>query len=151
MRHELRYRGQSFELPVEEERALSGASPGLGASALREAFDDVHEAAYGYREPTAELELVNLRVSVWGAAPALKTSGAPDGGEDLGSTMVVFDGRPVPTRLIRGEPPADSRFEGPAICALEEATLLVPPGWSCVVDPHGTIRMSTPELDVGDA
>ncbi len=145
MRHELRYRGQSFELPVEEERRPSSAEPGLGPAALRIAFADAHEARYGYRDLEDEVELVNLRVSVWGSPPRLSPGGAPGTGEEGQAKMVVFDGRSMEARLFRGEPPPGAGFEGPAICALEEATLVVPPGWSCAIDEHGTIRMSNAE------
>jgi len=40
-----------------------------------------------------------------------------------------------------GELPAGTALSGPALCALPEATLLVPPGWSGEVDEHGTIRL----------
>src|SRR5581483_6186032 len=79
VRHELRYRGQSFELPVDEERT-GGA--GLTGRALRDAFADAHESRYGYRDEHAEVELVNLRASVWGEAPKL----APHGGGAGAST-----------------------------------------------------------------
>ncbi len=66
--YELRYLGQSFELAVEQSQS---ADPQL----LRESFAAAHEQRYGYRDRAAEVELVNVRVSVWGAAPALAPSG----------------------------------------------------------------------------
>jgi N-methylhydantoinase A len=142
VRHELRYLGQSFELPVEEERSLSGARAGLDPGALRDAFAEAHEARYGYRDEQAELELVNLRVSAWGAAPVLNPVSSSGPAREHPRTSLIFAGRAHEARLFRGEPPAGSRLEGPAICALEESTLLIPPGWSGVLDEHGTIRMS---------
>ena len=75
LRHELRYRGQSFELPVDEERGRDPGEP-FTAAALREAFAVAHEARYGYRDGQAEVELVNLRASVWGPAPPLRPRAA---------------------------------------------------------------------------
>ncbi len=75
VRHELRYRGQSFELPVEEERE-PGQSPRLGPQELREAFGEAHDARYGYRDEEAELELVNIRASALGRAPKLRLAAA---------------------------------------------------------------------------
>ena len=43
----------------------------LPAEDLRAAFATTHEARYGYRDEQAEVELVNLRASVWGPAPSL--------------------------------------------------------------------------------
>ena len=140
VRHELRYGGQSFELPVDEERDPVGPAPGLGPEELREAFGAEHEARYGYRGEE-ELELVNLRVSAWGAAPALGPAGAGESPGEAGSRPVIFAGAAVETRLFRGEPPAGTVLEGPALCALAESTLLIPPGWGGAVDASGTIRL----------
>ncbi len=61
--YELRYRGQSHELPV--------ASESPDPDHLREAFARAHEQRYGYREQHGEVELVTIRASVWGPAPEL--------------------------------------------------------------------------------
>jgi N-methylhydantoinase A len=68
IRYELRYRGQSFELAVEEEEPAPDA--------LREAFARAHEQRYGYRDNGVEVELVTIRVSAWGVAPRLRLAGA---------------------------------------------------------------------------
>jgi N-methylhydantoinase A len=126
--YELRYEGQAFELTVEAE-----------VEDLREAFEDAHEQRYGYRDEDAEVELVNMRVSAIGARPALRLSGASATMPPRASTRIVFDGELVEAELWRGEPPAGARIAGPALCALPESTLLVPPGWSGAVDERGTV------------
>jgi N-methylhydantoinase A len=127
-RYELRYAGQSFELSVEADIA-----------ALRAAFEDAHEQRYGYRDEDCDIELVNVRVSVWGARPLL-TLGAAEGKPPARETTpVVFDGKLVETQLWRGELPTGLRIEGPALCAMAESTLLVPPGWAGSVDGQGTV------------
>ena len=63
--YELRYRGQSFELPVRAD---------LGR--LREAFEAAHEERYGYRDPDAEVELVTVRVTATAAADELALEAA---------------------------------------------------------------------------
>jgi N-methylhydantoinase A/oxoprolinase/acetone carboxylase beta subunit len=70
--YELRYRGQSYELPVES----SSSDPAV----LREEFARAHERRYGYRDDDGEVELVTIRASVWGAAPRLSLRGAADDG-----------------------------------------------------------------------
>jgi N-methylhydantoinase A len=117
VRHELRYRGQSFELPVDEELGPEGsfedrARGGLSPDALRGEFSRVHEERYGYRDD-AEIELVTLRASAWGSAPELRLQGTG----------------------------ARERIEGPAVRSLPEATLYVPPGWAGEVDEWGTVRL----------
>ncbi|MGA2320614.1 MAG: hydantoinase/oxoprolinase family protein [Solirubrobacteraceae bacterium] len=142
VRHELRYRGQSFELPVEEQLGAR-MQTGLGPEELRAAFALAHESRYGYRDDSAEVELVTMRVSVWGPSPSLRTrAGAEAGAEPTRLTrMIIFDGEAVESVVFRGEPPAGARLAGPALCALAEATLLVPPGWVGEVDAQGTIEL----------
>jgi len=70
--YELRYRGQSYELPVESDSS--------DPAALREEFARAHERRYGYRDDSGEVELVTVRASVWGAAPRLSLRGAADDG-----------------------------------------------------------------------
>ncbi|TMK98141.1 MAG: hydantoinase/oxoprolinase family protein [Actinobacteria bacterium] len=135
IRHELRYRGQSFELSVEQ--------PGDGSpEQLLAAFARAHEERYGYREDSAEVELVNLRVSAWGEAPRLRLRAPAAPPPEPSRTEIVFDGLPREASVLRGEPPQQTRLHGPALCAQPEATLLVPPGWSLAVDEHGSCRLT---------
>ncbi len=136
VRHELRYGGQAFELAIDEEL---GAGVPLDPDALRAAFARAHEQRYGYSDADGEVELVTLRASAWGPAPELSPR-APRGalpGRQM--RAVVFDGRAVETLTLRGEPLPDMALEGPALWALPQATLLVPPGWRGEVDAYGSI------------
>jgi N-methylhydantoinase A len=154
-RYELRYRGQSFELAVEEQIDLgdgfgggvvlasntpnaSGHAP-LDPVRLREAFEHAHEQRYGYRDERAEVELVTVRVSALGARPALSLKGPASEPPVRGSAQVVFAGKPTLTDFWRGELPPGARIEGPALCAMPESTLLVPPDWNGSVDEQGTV------------
>jgi N-methylhydantoinase A len=144
VRHELRYRGQSFELPVEEElgEAAADGSRGLAPGELLTAFASAHERRYGYRDETAEIELVNIRVSTWGPAPPLRPrSHAPGEARGAQTRTIRFDGAPLAARVIRGELAAGERLVGPALCALPQSTLLIPPGWVGAVDEHGTVHL----------
>jgi N-methylhydantoinase A len=158
VRHELRYRGQSFELAVDEEldpragdrdpidpdarerRELPGG--GLGPGALREAFAAAHEQRYGYRDERSGVELVNMRVSVWGSAPEVTLRAPHEQRASPEERPVVFDGAALATSVLRGAPAPGTQISGPALCALPEATLLVPPGWSGEVDERGTVRLA---------
>jgi N-methylhydantoinase A len=131
--HELRYHGQSFELSIEESEPLDPA-------ALREAFARAHATRYGYRDEDAEIELVNMRASVWGDSPPLRPL-AGGGEASWGSAPIVFDGETVTASVVRGELAPDARLHGPALHALADSTLLLPPGWSGTVDANGTFRL----------
>jgi N-methylhydantoinase A len=149
VRYELRYRGQAFELSVSEEdsgaKNQRGAGNQAGAPsprALRESFARAHEQRYGYRDERSEVELVTIRASAWGAAPAIAPSpseGAPP--PRRAPCTIVLDGVEVEAERLDGELPPGTRVSGAALCALPEATLLVPPGWEGEVDAFGTIQL----------
>lgn len=154
LRYELRYRGQSFELPVEEDvdPSANSSASGMSPEQLRKEFADVHEQRYGYRDDAGEVELVTMRVSVWGSAPALHPqAGGGKHALELDTRRIVFDGQAVESSVYRGEPAPGSSVTGPALWALPEATLLVPPDWSGTVDAHGTILLHRGESGSNDA
>jgi N-methylhydantoinase A len=155
VRYELRYRGQSFELTVAAEldpRDLfgggvvlagdtlhAGERPPVDPARLREAFEEAHEQRYGYRDERAEVELVNMRVSALGAPPPLSLRGIATQPPTRASQEIVFDGEALEAECLRGELPPGTRLEGPALCALPDSTLLIPPGWGGAVDEYGTV------------
>jgi N-methylhydantoinase A len=148
VRHELRYRRQAFELAVDEELAAGEQDDGLDALALCERFAGLHERRYGYRDAGAEVELVTMRASAWGGAPELRPR-APAGRPERGRTRrpAVFAGVEREALVLRGMPPQGESISGPAVCALAEATLLVPPGWRCTADEHGIVHLRREPAD----
>jgi N-methylhydantoinase A len=145
VRHELRYRGQSFELAVDREGLPGEEALAVSREELQESFAQAHERRYGYRDDEGEVELVNLRVSVWGAsptyAPMRSTPASHPAAQPHESRSVIFDGAARDTALLRGELACGTRVHGPALCAMADSTLLVPPGWSGEVDEHGSIHL----------
>jgi N-methylhydantoinase A len=133
---ELRYRGQSFELAID-----CGERP--DPDALRAAFADAHERAYGYRDEDAEVELVTLRVTATEPGPEIDAAaaGAAGRGAERSERRAWFDGEEHEATVLRGEPEPGTEVAGPAICELPEATLAVPPGWAGRVEASGTIRL----------
>jgi N-methylhydantoinase A len=132
---DLRYRGQSFELPV---AAPLAPRPGM----LRERFERAHEERYGYADPEGELELVNVRIAALGeqtAAPPLASAAA--GGTTETERPALFGDQRLATAVLRGEPRAGTALTGPAILELPETTVVVPPGWQCEVEATGTVAM----------
>jgi N-methylhydantoinase A len=113
----------------------------LDPDGLCAAFARAHERRYGFRDETAQVELVNMRVSVWGPATQLRPRPAAREGPDARSGEIVIDGRPQSAAILRGELTPGTAITGPALCAMPHATLLVAPGWAGQVDEHGTVRL----------
>ncbi len=135
--YELRYRGQSFELPI---------SAGLETTPeeLREAFEREHEERYGYHDEEQTLELVTIRVTATAEGTDVELAGGDEDPESVerSTRKAVLDGEPVELEVLRGIPSPGADIEGPAVVELPESTLLIPRGWDAEVDDTGTIRMS---------
>ncbi len=133
--YELRYRGQAFELAI-------GGVTEPAVDDLREAFETEHEDRYGYRDPDQELELVTIRVTAAVEASPLELVAEDEEREpERQRREARLDGAEVEVEVWRGEPPAGTEIEGPAVIELAESTLLVPADWSGTVHPSGTIQL----------
>jgi N-methylhydantoinase A len=130
--YEMRYAGQAFELPVPGDRRPDPED-------LVERFEQAHEERYGHRDPDGEVVLVHIRLAMVKPGPQPRPVAAPEGSLERSERATRFDGAWVETPVLRGEPAAGTRVEGPAIFELPEATFVVPPGWSAAVDRTGTI------------
>jgi len=131
--YELRYAGQAFELPVPGPAEPDPAD-------LVERFERAHEERYGHRDPEGEVVLVDIGLAMVVPGPAPRPVAAPAGRLSETSRPVLFGGEWVETPVLRGEPPAGTAAEGPVVFELPEATLVLPPGWTAVVEDTGTIR-----------
>jgi N-methylhydantoinase A len=131
--YELRYAGQAFELPV-------SGSTRPDPDDLRERFAAAHEGRYGHRDPDGEVVLVHIRLAMVTPGPRPEPAAATGVDLDEAAREVRFDGEWLETRILRGEPPAETSAAGPAIFELPEATLVLPPEWNAAVDETGTIR-----------
>ena len=139
--YRLRYAGQAFELPV----------PGPldpDPAVLVEGFERAHEDRYGHRDPDGEVVLVDIDLAMVVPGPAPHPIAAEEGSLERGSRPVFFDGEWVDAPVLRGEPTAGTEADGPVVFELPEATLVLPPGWTSRVDPHGTIvaRFLCPDI-----
>jgi N-methylhydantoinase A len=130
--YEMRYRGQAFELGVPGPEEPDPAQ-------LAERFAAEHEREFGYRDDDAEVELVNIRVGLVVEGPGPRPVAAQGGKLERHSRSALFTGEWLDTEVLRGEPEAGERAEGPCVFELPEATLVLPPGWSAEVDELGTI------------
>ncbi|MDE2997675.1 MAG: hydantoinase/oxoprolinase family protein [Gemmatimonadota bacterium] len=127
---DLRYAGQSFELPV---RAPLGPWDRRTLADLGDAFEAEHERTYGHRSETDTVEMVTLRVRAILPDPPL-----PDGRILAASAESVrtADTRPayfgtcpgwVETPVLSRRHLEDSPISGPLIVEDYDATTLVPP------------------------
>ncbi len=130
--YELRYAGQAFELPVP-------GSERPPPEELAAGFADEHERRYGYRDPGAPVELVNIRVAVAVPGPSPEPRAAVSRALERRTRRARFVGEWTDAAVLRGEPEAGAEAEGPCIFELPEATLVLPPGWHARVDDRGTI------------
>jgi N-methylhydantoinase A len=141
--YDLRYRGQAFELTVEGPERPE-------PSDLRRSFDEAHAERYGYSDPQAELELVSVRVAAIeeGAKPDPRASSGTDlateeraVGAARATRPATFGGQSIETAVVRGALATGEELEGPAVCELPDATVVVPPGWRAEVHEGGTILL----------
>jgi len=135
--YELRYEGQSFELPVE-------AGPEPSKEELERGFAKAHDQRYGFEVPDAPVELVAIRLALEGAAPEPEPRAAERALTE-GSRRVRFGDDWHDALVARGEPSAGTNFEGPAVLEMPESTLVLPPGWTAEVDEHGSVIANAEE------
>jgi len=122
---ELRYQGQSHELPV----------PATAGADLAAAFTAAHQARFGFTLPRA-IELIALRVIARGLTPAppLPIPAREPGDPILTRRPVGFGATMLDTPIIaRARLAAGARIEGPAVIVEYSSTTLVPPGWHATV------------------
>jgi N-methylhydantoinase A len=129
--YELRYAGQAFQLPVPGPVEPDPADLVAG-------FERLHEERYGHHDPDGEVVLVDIRLALVVPGPEPRPRAAEAAATES-RRPVRFGEEWVETRVLRGDPPAGSRAEGPVVFELPEATLVLPPGWSSAVDAAGTI------------
>lgn len=127
-----RYAGQAYEL-------------GVPAAGWIDAFHRAHEERYGYRRDETPVEAVTLRVVVSAPAPDLGAVRLPDASAppEVTQTRVVY-GRDTheATAVWRHDLLAGHALPGPLVVQEYSGTTWVPPRWSMVVDPWGTLHLT---------
>jgi N-methylhydantoinase A len=119
---DLRYRGQSYELQV--------PWPPNGRG-LVDSFHQAHQSTYGYQEPQAAVEIVNLRLRAAGSIrmPELRPSPIGDNNPArawIGEQPGVLAGEVGSISLYDGQAlqPGDA-FDGPALVVLPDTTVFL--------------------------
>ena len=144
---DMRYTGQSYELRVPVGR-MSDELP----RKLNAAFFTAHRRQYGFATRDEPTEIVNVRLSAFGAVPRPSRRQVPVGGPSAQAALKAernvrmpgHAGR-APTAIYdRYRLEANNNFPGPAVVEEFDSTTLVPPGCTVNVDDCGNLV-----IDVG--
>ncbi|WP_433183290.1 hydantoinase/oxoprolinase family protein [Actinoallomurus sp. CA-150999] len=135
----LRFTGQAHAFTVE---LLPGPVTRETVDAAVAEFYARYRESYGIdlRDP-AELTVARARVSLPAGAADVRAADAPRAAPDR-VRRVWFEGafRDVPVRE-RAACAAGERFTGPCVITEPQSSLLVPPGWTGLVDEHGAVSV----------
>jgi N-methylhydantoinase A len=136
LRLDLRYRGQSYELPL-----IEGPRDDIARS-----FHRAHAQRYGWSLDDAEVELVHLRARALVQRPlpkphAVAAKRLPKSAV-LGTRQAGFGATLTARRIDRSALAEGVRFRGPAIIEEYSGTTLVPPGWTASVTCGGHLWLS---------
>ncbi|MDP6787470.1 MAG: hydantoinase/oxoprolinase family protein [Rhodospirillales bacterium] len=137
----MHYQGQTFELTI---GVPDGALDAAAIAPMEEAFGQEHERTYGHRAgPDEPLELVNIQVVAQGIVEGERVPeriAAIGGGEALPSRRAYFgpDIGWLETPVVRRADLATAR-KGPCIVEEYDATCVVPPQATAVLDEYGNI------------
>jgi N-methylhydantoinase A len=126
---DMRYSGQSFELPV------SVALDVADLETIEQAFEAVYRSRYNTKS-AMPMEIVSFRIAAIGSTskpqlfdePAPRTEATP---MSVQSTEVYFGGRWRKTAIYsRDSVRGDAVVAGPALIEEDGTTTVVPPGWT---------------------
>ena len=137
----LRYQHQGFELFVPwAGREVSDAA----AAATVAAFHRLHERLYTFAQEDTPVEIVTLRVDARGVFPAPTLRELPPTGSletaRVGTQTVFLESGPTEAAIYAREKlGAGASIDGPAILTQLDATTLLLPGQSGVVDRFGNL------------
>ena len=137
---DMRYRGQSYEI----ETAFSADDVAHGkVDTISEAFHKAHEAIYEHADPSALVQIINLRLVIIGASPKpqlLPMAHVGGVARPERNIEVYLDGhrRPIPLYKREDLRPGQT-FDGPAVIAQPDTTTCVPGGFEGSIDEYGHI------------
>ncbi len=137
---DLRYSGQGYEVPV----AIANGDVSehdLADAAAR--FHSEHKVLHGHSALDQPVEVMSYRVRVRVAVPKFDLTHCPDGGQAAEPTAIksaeirLVDGSSLSVPVYaRGSLRPGQAVAGPAIVRQLDATTLLPPGWTALVDGH---------------
>lgn len=148
---EMRYVGQEYTVRVPFENDTLTTER---LEQIRREFDRLHDQAYGHASETEPTEIINLRLTAFGAVGEVHLQEIPFGGEEpspeslSGTTQICLDPQigyvdcPV---YDRGQLLAGNRIDGPALVVEKGSTTLLTPTFQCTVDQNGNLLVTRKE------
>lgn len=138
---DMRYVGQNYELPIPYPDGPAGPQ---SLKQLRTAFEAAHQQMYGYIAPEEPMQAVTFRLEAKGLVKPADMRAHPETRLPLDDAIMTkrdvwlaetksFTSCPVYDREKLGP---GHRIQGPAIVEQMDATTVVLPGQTAIVDPH---------------
>ena len=142
---DLRYYGQNWELEVP---VADGPVTAETVASARQAFDAEHDRQFGWSFPESAFEIVNLRLTAIARRREIPLPEVPSGTmpQPAKTGPVYFteaNGVLITPFYRRDDLHAGNVIAGPAMVVEDDATALIPPGWSARVEPHGSIILES--------
>ena len=134
---DMRYAGQSHELTIPY------AGPGF-----QQTFHAAHERRFGYRQPAAPLEIVNIRLKIIAGTRPLPLHRQPVSSSSTppvpaAHKPVWFAGKPRAAALYyRDQLSPGQVINGPGVIFQYDTTTVIPPAWRAAVDPYANLLLT---------
>lgn len=148
---DMRYVGQSYEITVELDAALSGDS------SFVKGFHTAHRKRFSYANEDEPVEIVNLRLTAVGHTAKPEFTRTPLGDTNPRAAHIGYKqvhlssaenpqaARPLLAALYERENlTAGNIIVGPAVVFQLDTTSVVPPGWAAKVEEWGSLVVEAP-------
>jgi N-methylhydantoinase A len=138
---DMRYAGQSFELPVPVSSDIDDMDT------IIKAFGEIYAARYGSTTP-AVVEIVSYRIAAWGLVekpelPRVSSEGRSLQAAKVGTRKVGIDGKSLTLAILnRDTLPLSHAISGPVLIEESGTSTFIPAGWSAMLEPFGCIILS---------
>ncbi|MEM8687964.1 MAG: hydantoinase/oxoprolinase family protein [Pseudomonadota bacterium] len=141
---DMRYVGQNYELTIDMPHDFRWLPDELDS--IKQLFHAEHERAYGHADPSMPIELVSLRFTARVPAEPVKGASAPAQNNAPSSwpeRPVWFTAEAAESAKVarREQLAAGVSVPGPAVIEQADATTLVWPGWTAVLDETGNVML----------
>lgn len=148
---DMRYRGQSYEIETAFEKDDLSSSDIEGLAKL---FHDAHHSIYEHSDPSAEIQIVNLRLVISGEVPKPKFLTHPEHkqlAKPLMSHTIYLGGDEFNASLFERDTLEPGHyFTGPAIISQNDTTTVVLPDFDVKVDQFKNLIISKRTTSNGD-